>query len=84
MSTLITSLCIIGLCIFTYAYISMYNSNKCKTIKYNINPKDKISKIAKMIKIKNEYYKDGINIPRIFDSKVSNLLSNNNNLFFKK
>jgi len=36
MSSLITLLCIFGLCIFMYAYISMYNLNKDYPDKCNI------------------------------------------------
>lgn len=77
MSSLITLLCIIILCIFTYGYISMYNLNKCKIRKYNIKKGDEITKL---IKVKNDQYKDTINNPNVFDIEAEYLLSNNNNL----
>lgn len=77
MRSLITLLCIIILCVFTYGYISMYNLNKCKIIKYNINKADEITKL---IEIKNDQYKDTINNPKVFDIETEYLLSNNNNL----
>ncbi len=77
MSSLITLLCIIILCIFTYGYISMYNLNKCKIRKYNI---DKEDEITKLIKIKNDQYKDTINNPNVFNIETEYLLLNNNNL----
>ena len=36
MSSLITLLCIFGLCIFMYSYISMYNLNKDHPTKCNV------------------------------------------------
>lgn len=77
MSSLITLLFIIILCVFTYGYISMYNLNKCKIRKYNIKKTDEITKL---IEIKNDQYKDTINIPNVFDIEAEYLLSNNNNL----
>jgi len=77
MSSLITLLFIIILCVFTYGYISMYNSNKCKIIKYNI---EKTDEITKLIEIKNDQYKDTINNPNVIDIETEYLLSNNNNL----
>ena len=77
MSSLITLLFIIILCVFTYGYISIYNSNKCKIIKYNIKKEDEITKL---IEIKNDQYKDTINIPNVLDIETEYLLSNNNNL----
>ena len=77
MSSLITLLYIIILCVFTYGYVSMYNFNKCKIIKYNIKEENEITKLQE---IKNDQYKDTINNPNIFDIETEYLLSNNNNL----
>tara|TARA_B100001094_G_scaffold166484_1_gene161135 strand:- start:677 stop:847 length:171 start_codon:yes stop_codon:yes gene_type:complete len=55
----------------------MYNLNKCKIRKYNI---DKEDEITKLIKIKNDQYKDTINNPNVFNIETEYLLLNNNNL----
>ena len=83
MDSLITILFIIILCIFAYAYISMYNLKKCKNMKYNNNLKynnTKDDEIKEFIKQKNEYIKDDLNFPKIFNSEINSILSLNNNL----
>ena len=90
MSSLITLICIFGLCIFMYAYISMYNLNKDYPSKCNIlyiPRSDDMSreKLPHMDILDHERHDSKFRHSR-YDtsprgiSELDNLLSRNNNM----